>query len=68
MEQQNRNLQQQVHNLTSELENLLQREVTATEHWNIIKLLFEDNRHENRVMLEKEIQAMVGELNVEFRQ
>lgn len=64
MEQQNKALQQQIQTLSSELEQQIQREVTATEHWNIIKLLFEGNRNENCVMLEKESQTMIGELTV----
>lgn len=60
MEQQNKNLQQQIQTLSSELEQQIQREVTATEHWNIIKLLFDDDRKENCVMLEKESQTVVG--------
>lgn len=60
LEQQNKGLQQQIQTLSAELEQQLQREVTATEHWNIIKILFEDNRNENCVMLEKGSQAMVG--------
>lgn len=60
LEQQNKSLQQQIQTLSAELEQKTQKEVTATEHWNIIKLLFEDNRNENCVMVEKETQAMVG--------
>ncbi|XP_037043635.1 centrosomal protein cep290, partial [Bradysia coprophila] len=60
LEQQNKGLQQQIQNLTAELEQHIQREVTGTEHWNIIKLLFEDNRNENCEMLEKGTQALVG--------
>ncbi len=60
MEQQNKSLQQQIQNLSAELEQQMQREATTTEHWNIIKLLFEDNRNENCVMMEKGTQAMAG--------
>lgn len=60
LEQQNKSLQQQIQALSSELEQQRQREVTVTEHWSIIKLLFEDNRNENCVLLEKGSQAMVG--------
>lgn len=60
LEQQNKGLQQQVQNLTAELEQHTQREVVTAEHWNIIKLLFENNRNENSEMLEKGTQALVG--------
>lgn len=64
LEQQNKSLQQQIQNLTAELEQHIQREVSYTEHWNIIKLLFEDNHNENCVMLEKGTQALVGKFDM----